>query len=189
MRSVKNEDPAHSRGWAAHVYSDHTEDSSCDFLAIMTLSYFNSFSSSVCVAQYGKAIFHMCLLPRDVILLTSKKYPTLGFMQQLFCLTGLFWADVLWFTSWQVWASVFASVIAPLTPTCHQFTFHRFRCTSLKIGGSSRGSQWLWLSGRPLRISHCWFICWTPPYMSWDHKKETDVASCGWQERISTFSL
>lgn len=44
----KNEDGAQSRGWAAHVSSDHTEDSSCDFLTVVNLSYLNSFCSGVC---------------------------------------------------------------------------------------------------------------------------------------------
>lgn len=134
----------------------------------------------------------MCPLPRDVIVLTSRKYSTVGCSQQLFCLKFMFCAGFLWFTSWQVLASIIVSVLAALTHTCHQFTFHRFKRRSLKpiwLGGSSRDSQWLQLSGRPLPISHCWFICWMPPYMSWDSKKEADVALCGWREHTSAFSL
>lgn len=193
----KNKDGAHSRGWAAHVHSDHTEDHSCDFLTLMNLCLIWIYLAAVCAdsecGTVGEGDFPYVSVSLWCHFAHKPKHPTLGCLQQLFCLTCMFCADVLWFTSWQVWASIFASVIALLTHTCRQFTFHRFRHRSLKLvrlGGSSRDSQWVWLSGRPLRISHCWmFICWLPPYMSWDRKKEADVASCGWRERSSTFSL
>lgn len=131
----------------------------------------------------------MCPLPRDVILLTSiiKTKSPLWDVYRSYS----FFADVLWFTSWQVWASIFASAVAPHAHTRPvQFTFHRFSSLKLvRLGGGSRDSQRVWLSGRPPRISHCWFICWMPPYMSWDSQKEADVASSGWREHTCTFGL
>lgn len=124
----------------------HRGQSSCDFShRHESLSYFNSFRSSVCVDSVCGTVgrwrrFSICV--RFLVMSfcsqakknknkKKSKNPRLGCLQQLFYLTCMSCVDVLWFTSWQVWAAIFASVIAPHTLTCHQFTFHRFG--SLKL--------------------------------------------------------
>lgn len=56
----KNKDRAHSRGWAAHVHSDHTEDHSCDFLTLMNLCLIWNYLAAVCADSRWRR-FSICV--------------------------------------------------------------------------------------------------------------------------------